>query len=618
MDILDKKPARKPEEQCKRIPRRRFLIGDRKKEGFMTVGIPFVFAVLGTAGFVVHPMGGNIQGVPTPKMVSERSFEEVARDFILHGGVSQASALSITGEAQQAAPKPSSANVEVGCTAQRADIVDRDGAILASSVDKAQLEFYMDVQNFDHDAERIHLARQINRIIPTKRVEDIFRLLKKKKGHFYVAHGLSPEQVQALKSEIDTKYSGMLQVTSRPSRVYPKGALFAHAVGSVRADYCPVAGLELSLNDSIVIDDGRAVQLSLDEDIQYIVMDELLKAVARTGAESAAAVLMDVHTGQIVARISVPTYDVNQKTYLSNHAPSEFKKLDKDVIFEKQEFGSVFKLYNTALALERGVGVHRFYDTTSRLRVGGFNIQEPHPDRHDLNMIGIFIRSNNRGSALMALEAGHEEQVTFLERMELVLEGELDDSGERGPASVANRAFGYGVKTSIMQLAASTASLLNGGTLVRPVYRLDENGNTGKRIFDEYNALILNRLLLTNVTHPRATGTQAHRDGVLLGLKTGTSKIHVGDGYSEDTRATVVAGFPLDKPRYSLVVSLVKPRDQEGEPMNAGTAAAPVAGNIAERIAIAEGFLRPKEFTEQYEIQHSLPYDHDPIQVAKN
>ena len=619
MNIFDRKPKKSFRKVIETLPRARFLLRSRMNEGAFAVTILGFCAVIAYVGFVYKPMNSDIEGVKEPALVATADQEgSVTADFILGGGIAEANALGLPEPQNKTRVQKPDARVEGGCTADRADIVDRNDRILASSVDQAQLELYMDVYTFASDAERIRLARQISRIVPTKKVDDIFRLLKRNNGYSFVASGLSPEQVQALRSDIDTKYSGMLQVTTRAGRVYPKGGLFTHVVGSVRADHCPVSGLEASLNAEITKGGRHVVRTSLDEDIQYIVMDELLKGLERTGAVSGAGIIMDVHTGRVVARVSVPSFDVNQKTYLSNHAPELFGRLDADIALEAHEFGSVHKLYNTALALERGENIYRFYDTTSPLRVGGYRIAEPHPDRYDLNMIGIFLRSNNRGSVLMALRAGHDAQVRFFEKLGLVAAGELDVPGKRGEAAVATRAFGYGVQTTMTQLAAATASLLNGGTRVVPVYGLDENGNTGERIYDEYNGLLLNRFLLTNVTHEKGTGHSAYRDGVLLGLKTGTSQIHVGNGYSQDTRTTVIGAFPLDEPRYSFVFSLVKPRYEDGEPMNAGTAVAPVAGEIAHRVAIAEGFLRTKEFAQQYETNHSLPYDHDPQRVAQN
>ncbi len=612
VDFFEKNKAEVKDEIAS-LPRTGYLGKKRRTEVAFMVGLFGVLVFVAAGSLAVNPMGFKVNEIVRDSNASLEASDvkdsTATKEFIL-GDDDPKNALEVV--------LSPTANVDSSCLADRADIVDRDGNILASSLVKNDLEFHLDSYTFQNDAERYQLAREINRIIPAKKVDDIVRLLQRNTGYAHVAEGLSPSQVLELNSQIDTRYSGIMNVSVRGSRTYPKNELFAHALGSVRSDNCPIAGIEKLMNNAIVSGDG-VVRLSLDEDIQYIVLSELLAAIKRTGAESAAAIIMDAQTGQVVARVSVPTYDLNQKSYLSNHEAQKFQILDKDTSLGAYEYGSVFKVFNTALALSRGENIYRVYETKKPLKVGGFNIPEPHPDKHNLDMVGIFLRSNNRGSALMALEAGHDAQAEFLERFGLIAPGQLDTVKTRGEASVATRAFGYGVEVTMSQLASATASLLNGGMQITPVYGYDEDGNTGHRIYDEYNSEVLRRMMLTNVTHARGTGTRAHRDGLLLGLKTGTSKIHVkGVGYSEDTRASVVGAFPMDKPRYVVVASLIKPKDEDGEPMNAGSATAPVVGNIAERIALSEGLLRSKAFAEQYETHHSLPYDHDPIKIARN
>ena len=608
VDLL-KKPKPEVQPEMVTLPRTRFLRKPRGTEITLMAGVLGVVGLASAGSVAVNPMSFKISALLPESHafieVPEIQESEAINSFILGEDSAQGASEVVLGP------------VASGCRADRADIVDRDGNILASSLVKHDLEFHLDSYTFQNDAERLQLARAINRIIPAKKVDDIARLLQRETGYARVSEGLSPTQVSELKSQIDTKYSGIMNVSKRGSRTYPKNQLFAHALGSVRSDNCAAAGIEKLMNGAIVSENGD-VRLTFDEDYQYIALNELVSAVERTGAESGAAIVMDAQTGHVVARVSVPTYDMNQKSYLSNHEAQKFQVLDKDTSLGAHEYGSVFKVFNTALALSRGENIYRVYETKKPLKVGGFQIPEPHPDRHNLDMVGIFLRSNNRGSVLMALDAGHEAQAEFFERLGLITPGQLDTPATKGKASVATRAFGYGLQVTMSQLASATASLLNGGMQVKPVYGYDENGNTGQRIYDEYNSEVLRRMMLTNVTHARGTGTRAHRDGLLLGLKTGTSKIHTGDGYSEETRATVVGAFPMDEPRYVIVASLVKPKGEDGEPANAGSATAPVVGNIAERIALAEGLLHPKAFAEQYESHHSLPYDHDPIKIAKN
>ncbi|NQY82715.1 MAG: penicillin-binding protein 2 [Alphaproteobacteria bacterium] len=619
-------------ENLPELPRSAFLAKKRHNEALVVVVIVGCFGLWGAGSFfgkapdVVHapmraipshnPSGFGMRGLNVrPEFILEHSEPDVV------GGMNFIES-AIAGQSIVPQRVAAATDEERNCVTKRAKILDRQGQLLAGNVQKSQLQFQLDVYHFQDDAERAGLAQRIVEIIPTKVFDDVMWALKKQKGYVYVAAGLSPRQALELKS-LEDRYGGMIRVTSHASRVYPKNDLFAHVVGSIKEDYCPLSGLEMALDDQIAGQD-KAVRLSLDEGIQHIVADELARGMTKTNAIGAMALVQDVRSGQIVSRVSLPTYNINQKNYLSNHFKTAFFAMDNDHTTDMFEVGSVFKIFNTALALEQGVDLYRVFETRKRMTVGRHLIVEDHPERFNLNMLGIFLRSNNRGSAKIALEAGHKKQVELFARLGLIAPGDLDKPGKRGSSSVANRSFGYGLYTNLEQIATATASLVNGGTRIKPVYLQNQSGLSNRRVFAVAHSETLRRIMLTNVTHVKGTAKRAYRPGVLLGGKTSTAKYHVeAQGevrahYSDDTRATFVGVFPMDAPRYVVVATLLKPINERGKPANAGEVTAPVVGDIARRIALAEGLLRDPDWAREYETMYSLPYQHNPVRVAQN
>lgn len=617
--LFTKKRCQKSLKQLKTLPSAEFLDSGRKLETYMMMGILLLFGVWGVKNFFdLSQFQKQPQKMDVKLAVEQPAKPKNLESFILEG-TAHKPRISLA-HAVETSPRQTSGS----CSLQRTDILDRHGALLATDISKNHLTFHLKEYTFASTKERKSFAQKIAAILPSKSVRHIEKSLQGNGQYVSVARGLSSKQVQELKM-LDDRFAGLIGLTDSQSRVYPKPETFGAVMGFVNDRYCGASGLEQALNQELQGGED-SVRLSLDEKAQFILQDELLGQMERTGAVRAMGVLMDVETGHVRSQVSLPSLDFNQFNYLSNHEPELTKRYESDQTKAAYEFGSVFKIFNTAMTIERGVGVYQEYKTLQPLRVGGHTIVEPHPEKRNLNVAGIFVRSNNIGSSLMGIETGHKEQIrTFLE-LGLSTREKLDNEKTRGLASVATRSFGYGISTDLVSLSAAVATVINGGVRVNPVYLDKVRSRNKPRVFSAETSHMMRRLMLTNVTNRAGTGTSAYQEGVLLGGKTGTANVYLGvghpeadkRGYSNKTLATFIGAFPIDKPKYVLAVTLFEPQDDKGKPMNAGGASAPVAGRIAQRVAFSEGLLRDPDQARIFEEQFSIPYQHEQVRVAQN
>src|SRR5262249_16623109 len=253
-------------------------------------------------------------------------------------------------------------------------------------------------------------------------------------------------------------------------RIYPLGDLMAHAVGYCGIDNIGEAGVERGLNPAIK-GQAQRLQLSLDARVQYVLHDELQQVVTQFSAKGAAGIIMNVRTGEIVAMASLPDFD-------PNHPPSTDPKRasldDKERIFNKltsgdYEMGSVFKIFNTAMALDSGTTtMTREYDAIHPIQIGRFTIEDYHGKHRMLSVPEVFIYSSNIGSARIAREAGAERQRPFLAKLGLLkpVPVELDEVAKPHypavwrPVNVMTIAYGHGISVTPLHAVTAAAAMV--------------------------------------------------------------------------------------------------------------------------------------------------------------
>ena len=584
------------------LPRCAFSVQRYRLEDFAILAIICLFLFVPSAVFMPRVIAYMQTQQATQKQETALSLHDKAVTGL------------VLGSAFAETPAPNKALKR--CTDQRASLTDRHNNLLGLSIDHKS-EFIIDGRQyrFSDPKEVRHLAQTLHAIVRSKPVAHIERALLGNSRRV-ISAAVSPAQVAEIRA-LEGPFAEMFVLTPVISRLYPQGKTFGHIIGYVNDDLCPANGLERHLN-TLITEQEEPVALSLDSDLQYMVTQVLRQAMQKTQAKEAFTYIVNIHTGEILSEVSLPTFDPNKRDYFANMHPQYWRKISKNAIDRPVELGSLLKIVNTALALENGMTLDRVFDTTNPLYTNGTRIAEPFRPRFDYSITTTFLKSSNWGSARMALDIGGQRQRDFLLRFGLgqarALNADMSDS------RTANLSFGYGVQISLKQSTAAMAALLNGGRAVDLTYqRVDAPERYGPRVYSPIHSHMLGRLLLTNVVHPEGTGKAAYHAGVMLGGKTGTAKIAnpSGRGYLDDTRASFIGVFPAHQPRYIIATMLVNPRDSEGEPANAGQVTAPVVGEIAKRMAVHQGMLLSPEETKQLEQQYVLTTQFDEIRLAQ-
>jgi cell division protein FtsI (penicillin-binding protein 3) len=466
--------------------------------------------------------------------------------------------------------------------ASRADLTDRNGQVLATDLDAASL--FVDARKVWNAEEA---ADGILSVLPNLDREKLLAKLNSRQAFVWIQRDLMPKQREAI-HQLGFPFLGFRR---EPKRVYPLGRLAAHAIGSVDTDNRGNAGVEGGLDRAIVEAAGRPVALSIDMRAQYLVQDELLKAMATFQAVGATGLVMNVNTGEIVAMASMPDFDPNAP--MASPAKVRFNNAVSGVF----EMGSTFKTFTTAMVLDAGkANLKTLYDARRPLTYGKFQIKDFHAQNRVLSAAEVFEHSSNIGSARMALSVGIEGHKDFLRKLGLLepLPFEIAETSRPivpkhwGELQTVTISFGHGIAVNSIQVAAATAAMVNGGIYYTPTLLKADPAKPreGRRVIKETTSATIRELLRLVVE--KGTARQADVPGYPVGGKTGTADKPVAGGYAKDSRLTsFVAVFPAMKPQYLVLVTLDEPKptkDTHGY-ATAGWNSAPTAGKIIARIA---------------------------------
>jgi cell division protein FtsI (penicillin-binding protein 3) len=474
---------------------------------------------------------------------------------------------------------------DISSTVHRPDIFDRDRRLLATDIKGATL--YADpARVIDID----ELAEQITSVLSDVNAKDLRTRLRQGGRFVRIKRELTPKQ-QAEIHELGLPGLGFIE---EYRRVYPVGATAGHVVGLVDVDNKGLAGIEKFIDDNpqLTMTGDEAIELSLDLGVQYVLREELGSAMASYHAKAAAGIVIDVHSGEVLALASLPDYDPNRRE----------QALDKDRLnrigFGVYEMGSVFKVFTVAGVLDLGLANFRSrYDASAPIHYASFTIDDFHGKRRSLNVPEVFIYSSNIGAAKMALEMGVDRHRAFLKKIGLMdrVPTELGESAAPIiPAhwqklNTMTIAFGHGLSVTPLQLAAATLPLVNGGIAVTPTFlpRSREEGvSEGHRVLKPETSTSMLKLMRLNVL--KGTGKRADAEGYRVGGKTGTAEKVVHGRYSTSALLTsFLAAFPTDAPEYVVLVMLDEPQRvaETNNQATAGINAAPTVGKIVARIA---------------------------------
>jgi cell division protein FtsI (penicillin-binding protein 3) len=469
---------------------------------------------------------------------------------------------------------------------ERADIVDRNGVVLATSLETASL--YADPKMLRDAAQT---ARDLAKLLPALNEKECLaslqESLKNNRSFVWLAHNLTQRQ----KYEIGRLGIGGLYFQTEQRRVYPHGAITGHVVGFTSSDNRGLAGIERRYEPTLSKGGGTPLVLSLDLRVQHILREELEARKEEFHADGAGAAVLDVKTGELIALVSLPDFDANHAGDASDE--QRFNRMTLGVY----EMGSVFKVFTAAMTLEAGTAtLASRYDASEPIHISRFTISDYHPMHRALTVPEIFMYSSNIGAARMALELGGEAQESFLGRFGLLTPARID-LPEVGvpevpaawhPVNTMTIAFGHGVSVAPIQVAIGTAAIVNGGILhdASLLKRRAGDDAPGVRVISENTSEEMRRLLRLVVTD--GTGKEAAADGYLVGGKTGTAEKAVKHGYARHMLLSSFDGvFPMNAPRYVVFAFYDSPHGDKATHNFAtgGWVAAPVVSRVIQRIA---------------------------------
>lgn len=452
-------------------------------------------------------------------------------------------------------PKADRSNLPQAITTTRADITDRNGEVLATTLQTYSL--YAEPRKVWHARET---AEKLTAVLPDLEFEDVFEKVSSGRAFHWVARGLTPKERQAV---FNLGLPG-LDFRREPKRVYPRGPLAAHILGFSDTDMHGVAGAERAFDDELSSDNAPSKALSIDMRAQYALTDVLREDMALFQAISAAGVVLDIKTGEIIAMTSLPDYDPNvpgaalPKNRYNHAAMSTY------------ELGSVFKPITMALALETKTStLTETFPVQNPFKVSIKYIRDDHPSETPLAMPDILAESSNRGTAMLALRAGADAQKDLFEKLGLFdrVPYELAESARPQvqptwpELTVATTSYGHGISVTPLALAVATGAMLNGGEYITPtILRRDaSNPIKARRVMRSETSKDVADMMRYVVTN--GTGKNARAQGYGVMGKTGTADKPAVGGYDERRLVTsFVSGFPHKDPRYVVIVTYDEPK----------------------------------------------------------
>jgi cell division protein FtsI (penicillin-binding protein 3) len=466
----------------------------------------------------------------------------------------------------------------------RGDIVDRNGVPLARTIDAWTIAVHP--QRIIGDRRQI--AERLAALMPERTAAQYHAILSSRSTFLYLKRGAMPDLVAA----VNAIGEPAIVFDREPERLYPQTELAGHVLGWTGREGHGAAGMERVLDERLLDPTLRArpVALSIDSRVQAVLESLLAQSVAAQQAEGGTGIVLDVHTGEVIAMASAPTFN-----------PNAANRADPNAMYNRAtmgvyELGSTFKPITVAAAMEAGVitSMQQRWDATAPIPIGRFRISDDHPLGRMINIPELIVHSSNIATAHVA-EAMGEERMQAAFRTLGFDQPPLIELNERTRplfprnwerARVLNSGFGHGLAITPLHLAAAYAALVNGG-IFRPSTLMrvpDGQAVAGRRVYSEQTSRRIRQLLRLNVQ--QGTGRMAEAPGFRVGGKTGTGEKPTNGSYSHNVNvSTFAAAFPMDAPRYVVVVMVDAPRPTEANRFvtTAAYAAAPLVSSLISR-----------------------------------
>ncbi len=479
-------------------------------------------------------------------------------------------------------------------TATRPPILDRNG--LEMAVDIRVPSLYAEPRRIIDVEEAV---RKIRTVLPDLDEKWLRERLTGDKGFVWVQRELSP----AIQDRVMRLGIPGVEFLTESKRFYPGMSEASHILGSTNIDNQGIAGIErhmdgedVALLQELGLARGNAlapVELSVDMRVQHVMHEQLVDAMTRYQAIAAAGVMMDIYSGEIIALASIPDFNPNEPA--TALVKDSFNRITAGIF----EPGSIFKTVTLAGALSSGaVSINDQFDARFGVRFGRFTIDDFHGKHRILSLPEVYKYSSNIGTIRIMQAMGKDAYRQFLTTMGFDQRVPFELPEMRLPAipkelsevGAATASFGHGLSVSPLHMVTAYASFVNGGNYVPPtLYRRDraEAEPLYRRVVTEDTSTQIRYLMRLNALE--GSGTQMNKAalGYRVGGKTGTAE-KVVDGRYSSNKVTNFFGsaFPLDNPRYAMVIMVDEPKAESPQSgTTAGWNAGAVTGRIVQRVA---------------------------------
>ncbi len=465
---------------------------------------------------------------------------------------------------------------------RRADIVDRDGQLLATTLRGWSLA--ADPSAIWDPSEVI---AGLKTVLPNLNAAQLTQTLSDKKRRFvWIRRGITERERRAVKD------LGMeaLRFVEEPQRVYPNGALAGHVLGYTGVDGDGLEGVE-KVYDKRLKEGGEPLRLTIDASVQFVLEQELLAAQDQFSMIGAAGIVLDANTGAVRAIASWPFSDPRKR----GDEPVQ-AKINR-ALNVRPELGSIYKPLTVAAALDAGkLEITDRFDVSAPVKIGAITVRDPHPlpNARSVTAADVIAYSSNIGASLIAQRIGPQALKGFL--ADLGLLGGVTITGPQmasplSPAewdqtSMATIAFGHGIGVSPLAFAMTYTPFATGGELVTPTLLepLDPASVQRRRVMSRETANSVLAMLRRTVTD--GSGKLAEAAGYEVAGKTGTAEKPTPDGYDPNRNITSFAAvFPASRPQFVVLVVLDEAEPRTGAIRTASVTAATIAGKVIARAA---------------------------------
>ena len=459
----------------------------------------------------------------------------------------------------------------------RADIVDRNGALLAANITHYGL--YIDPSEV---WDRPATIAAIKKAVPRIRMSRLTRAVNGDRRVLALAR-LTPAE----RARVHDLALGGLTFEPEDVRIYPLGQSARHVVGSVEeGGEVGLSGVEKAFDAEVRAAGarGETFQTSIDLRVQGVLENELAAMALETQAKGAVGIITDVQTGEVLGMASWPG------TNSRNLAASA-----------TYEMGSVFKTFTVAAAIDTGrADMHTMLDASEALQIGNRRIKDFHAQNKVMSLEEVYLHSSNIGTSRLATEMGPAVMQDYFRRFGLMERAPFEIASEapitpRGwtDSTLASLSFGYNISITPLQMAAAMQAMTNGGRYIPLTLRKGGRPDAPVRqVISPETSLTMLDLMRRNVVN--GSGSLADAPGLRVGGKTGSANKSVNGRYSTAHAIGTFAGvFPADGPvnarRYQILILMDEPQTY---PRTGGYVAAPAVSRIADRIAPFLGVQR--------------------------